>query len=282
MDEPTNTPCEKAVDNKYISLLTIMDYLNIGSKDSFLVNGEYFYLTNSTTENKAWYIDPDGALKYSTGTDILGVRPVVNIKPNIDFVSGDGTSTNPYVVETTKLFGSYVKLGNDIWRVYDDTEDTLRLMLNNYIKNGDNNLTYRYSNNTSYHNDTINGSIAYYLNHDFLNSLPYKDHIKEIKWSNGYYNVNTNCDYRNALKDTVDTRVSLISIGNIIVNPELNNYYTATGNNTKSQMVYYITKDKKLFTKQVTNSLPVVPAISLDKNLLKKGNGTKDSPYEME
>ena len=47
-------------------------------------------------------------------------------------------------------------------------------------------------------------------------------------------------------------------------------------------MVYYIDTNQKLFTKSIQTKVNVVPAISLDKNLLTNGNGTIDSPYEME
>ena len=283
LDELTNTPCQDTNNDNYLSLLSIADYLNIGSKDSYLVNGENFYLSNLNTENKTWYIDDEGNGKIGTGNDILGIRPVITIKANIDYVSGDGTIEKPYTIEKEKnLFGSYVKLGNDIWRIYQVNENDIRLMLNDYLKVNNNPLTYKYSSNSSYHNDTVSGSIAYYLNKTYLNTLSYKDKIKETKWSNGYYNSNTNYNYQNALKDQVDTKVAMMSIGDIYLNPELNNYYTMTGNNSKGSMVYIVTKDKKLYAKQISSSAYIVPTISFDKNLLAKGNGTKDSPFEME
>ena len=282
LNELTNNPCKDITTDNYASLLSIIDYLNIGSKDSYLANKEYFYLSNMTEENKVWYIDEDGTAKYNTGEDILGIRPVIKIKANIDYTTGNGTIDNPYIVGNKILFGSYVKLGNDIWRVYDIKEGNAKLMLNDYLKVNNNNLTYRYSNNTSYHNDTVSGSLAYYLNNTFLNSLSYKDIIKETKWSNGFYNSSTSFDYTNSLKTTIDTKVGLLSIGNIYPNSELSNYYTMTGNRDKGTMVYVINSNKRIYAKQIGSSLNVVPAISIDKTLLKKGNGTIDSPFEME
>ena len=283
LDELSNNPCKNINNDNYISLLSIVDYLNIGSKDSYLANNEYFYLNNMTSDNKVWYIDDDGAGKMGTGNDILGIRPVITIKPNIDYINGDGTKNKPYTIEKEpSLFGSYVKLDNDIWRIYEINDNEIKLMLNDYIKVNGSNLTYKYSSNSSYHNDTINGSIAYYLNNTFLNSLSYKDKIKETKWSNGYYNQATNFDYTNALSNKIDTKVALMSIGNIYLNEELSNYYTLTGSTNRGSMVYAITKDKKIFAKQIGTNLNVVPTISLDKSLLTKGKGTIDNPLEME
>ena len=155
-------------------------------------------------------------------------------------------------------------------------------MLNDYLKVNGNELKYRYSKSTSYHNDTISGSIAYYLNNDYLNKLSYKDKIKEVKWSNGYYNSATNFDYTNSLKNKIDSKIALMSIGDIYLNPNTNNYFTMTGSSDRGSQVYVITDNKKLFTKSVTNELNVIPTISINQKLLTKGNGTKDAPYEME
>lgn len=283
LDKLENTPCKDTNTDNYISLLPVVDYLNIGSKDSYLANNEYYYLSNSNNEDKIWYVDEDGVVSLSSGHDIIGVRPVITIKANIDYVDGDGTKDNPYTIEKeTALFGSYVKIDNTIWRIYEVNDEDVRIMLNDYLKENNENLTYKYSNISSYHDDYKNGSIAYYLNHDFLNNLSCKNEIKEVSWPNGYYNMDNDYDYKNALKETIKTKVALMSIGNIFLNPELTNYHTMTGNKIKGTMVFTIQKNMKTYQKQVTSNVNVVPTLSIDKNLLKKGKGTINSPYEME
>ena len=155
-------------------------------------------------------------------------------------------------------------------------------MLNDYLKVNNKELTYKYSNISSYHDDYKQGSIAYYLNHDYLNKLSYKNKIKEVSWPNGYYNSDTNYDYTYSLKSTIDSKVALLSIGDIILNPELNNYHLMTGNSQKGSMIYTINENKKTYLKQISSELNVVPTLSIDKELLTKGKGTLDSPYEME
>ena len=49
LDELSNSPCKELDTDSYITLLPIVDYLNIGSKDSYLANNEYFYLSNNNT-----------------------------------------------------------------------------------------------------------------------------------------------------------------------------------------------------------------------------------------
>lgn len=283
IDEISNNPCKEATDKAYIGLLSVVDYLNTGSKDSYLANEELFYLSNTNNEDKIWYVDDNGSVTLGNGSDIIGIKPVITIKSNVEYVEGNGTKDNPYIIEKeNELFGSYVKLDKDIWRIYEVNENNVKLMLNDYLKVNGEKLTYKYSNINSYSDDYKQGSIAYYLNHDYLNSLSYKDIIKETSWTNGYYNNETNYDYKYALNETINSKIALMSIGNIFLNPTLSNYHTMTGNNKKGSMIYSIQENKKAYSKQVTSQINVVPTISIDKKILNKGKGSIDSPYEME
>lgn len=283
IDELTNNPCQEVTKDTYFSLLSAVDYLNVGGKDSYLINNEYFYLSNTTSEKQIWYITDDGKASYGSGFDILGIRPVITIKANVDYVKGNGTINEPYKIEKEQgLFGSYVLLDNFIWRIYQVNDTEVRLMLNDYLKKNNTAVTYKYSTKSSYHDDTFYNSIAYYLNHDFLNSLSYKDKIKEVSWSNGYYNQSNDYDYSTSLDKTINSKVALMSIGNIFLNNELTNFATMTGQIAKGTTIYTIQANKKLYSKSISIKLNIVPTISLDKDLLTKGNGTIDSPFEME
>lgn len=283
VNELDNKDCIQKNTDNYISLLSTNDYVNIGNKESYVINNEYFYLNNINEENEIWYVDPEGKITTNKGTDIIGIKPVITIKANIDYINGNGTKDKPYTIEKDYgLFGGYVKLDNELWRIYQVNETEVRLVLNNYLQVNNNNLKYIYSNISSYHNDYNQGSIAYYLNNTFLNKLSYKDKIKEVTWSNGYYGINSNYDYTKSLETTIKSKVALISIGDIRLNNELDNYFTLTGAKEKSSMVYTIDSSQKLYTKNIQTKVNVVPAISLDKELLKKGNGTINNPFEME
>jgi len=282
INELDNKECTNINNDNYLSLLSTSDFVNIGNKESYVISEEFFYLNNTNEESKIWFVDNDGKVTTNNGTDIIGVRPIITIKANIDYQNGDGTKENPYIIEKENgLFGSFVKLDNQLWRIYQVNDKEVRLVLNNYLQVDNENLEYIYSNINSYHNDSKQNSIAYYLNKTFLNTLSYKDKIKEVSWTNGYYS-NTDYDYTKSLDTTIETKVALISIGDIRLNNELTNYFTLTGNVDKGSSVYTIQSNQKLYTKNIQTKVNVVPAISIDKELLKKGNGTIDSPYEME
>ena len=283
VNELDNNDCKNIINNNYLSLLTTSDFINIGNKNSYVINNEYFYLNNTNEELKPWYIDNEGKITTTTGKDAYGIKPIITIKSNIDYITGDGTKENPYKIEKENgLFGSYVKLDNQLWRIYQVNTEEVRLILNDYLKINNNPLEYIYSNNSSYHDDYKKGSIAYYLNHDFLNSLSYKDKIKEVSWTNGYYGSNSNYDYEQALNTTINTKVALISIGDIRLNNELEDYFTLTGTKEKGSTIYTIKSNQKLYTKSIQNKAYIVPAISIEKSLLTKGTGTYDNPLEME
>ena len=278
-NELSNDLCKNVTTDTYFSLLSIPDYLNTGSKDSYLNNNEYFYLGNNNDDGKTWYVNDDGKATPNVGDEIIGIRPVITIKANIDYISGTGTKEDPYKIEKENgLFGSYVKLGNDTWRIYEINNDEVKLMLNSTIPD----ITKEYSSKNSYYDDYSKNSTAYYLNHTFLDSLSYKDIIKETNWSNGYYNSSNTFDYTTSLETTINSKVALLSIGNIFLNPELTNYSTMTGTKEKASSIYVIQKNKRVFSKQISTKTNIVPTIAVDKNILKKGNGTIDSPFEME
>jgi len=278
-----NTPCKDVNNNYYFSLLSTSDFANIGSKNSYVINNEYFYLGNTNDDGQIWYITDEGKLTLSNGSTIIGIRPVITIRANIDYISGDGSIDKPYITENeNSLFGSYVKLDNTMWRIYQVNDDEVRLVMNDYLKVNNQNLTYIYSNTSSYHDDYKINSIAYYLNHDFLNKLSYKNKIKEVLWTNGYYGEDSNYDYKTAISSTVNTKVALVSIADIRLNNSLNNYFTMTGTTDKGVTMYTIESNQKVYTKNIRSKANVVPAISLDKNLLVNGKGTISEPYEME
>ena len=277
VDDINNLNCENINKNGLIGLPSIIDYINTGGENSFINNNKYTYLNNTNTNNNKWYINNEGKLGVSNTDDIYGIKAVIRLNNDLKLISGDGTINSPYTFEEESgLFGSYVKLGNDIWRIYNVNGDTIKLISNNYITINNEPLTLKYSTTNYYHNDTVYSSLAYYLNNDYLNSLSYKDIILTTNWSNYYYSNESGFNYIETINNKIDTKVSLISIGDIILNDNnLSEFYTNTGTNSTSNMIYTINNDGTLSRKRV-------PSISINKNILTKGNGSMDVPYEME
>ncbi len=276
-DSLDNSECQNINYDGYITLLSSNDFVNVGGKDSYVNTNEYFYLESENKSNKQWYVNSEGKTLTSNKEDIIGVKPVLTLKNNIEYISGDGTKDNPYVIEKEKgLFGSYVKINDYMFRIYEVNEKDVRVMLNDYLKE-----EFSYSNVSSYHNDYNQNSVAYYLNTSFLNTLDCKSQIKEVKWSNGYYGSENNYNYKDALNTKINSKVALLSIGNIRLNNELFNYSLMTGTRKNGTLIYTIQENQKATTRNITQKMKIVPVLSLDKDLLKSGDGTKDNPYKI-
>ena len=274
--------CDEINDTDLIGTLSVFDYINAGGKDSYLNIDKYFYLSTLDKDNNIWFVNDSGNVSSADGSDIYGIRPTITLKSNSKSIAGEGTIDNPYVIDENYIFGSYVKLGEDIWRIYDIDGDNIKLSLNDYLKEDGEEILYKYSTNGYYHNDTIKGSLAYYLNNTYLNNLSYKNNIINNKWSNGIYGSSNDYDYKDTLNTKVDTKVTSLSVGDVILNGELSNYFLSTGVSKSSSLVYTVKGNGTLYGKSSTSTSKIVPTISIDKNILTKGNGTINSPYEME
>lgn len=281
IDNTKNITCKNTLKDTLITLPSLYDYINTGDTNSFMNNETYYYLLNTNKDNKTWYINDNGGVTTSDNTDILGIKPVITLKSTNKLINGDGTKDNPYTFEDEQnMLGSYVKLDNDIWRVYSIEDDNLKLSLDTYLKINNEEITYKYSDNGYYHNDAKQNTLAYYLNKNYLSKLTYNSNILESNYANGIYNNTTNYDYTKVLSKTIPTKVATLSIGNIIINPDNTYYYLSTGLDTNSSLVYVMTNDFKLYTKTSTSKLKIIPVITINKNLLTSGDGTQNNPLE--
>lgn len=282
VDDTKNITCKEVYGETRITVPSLNDYVNTGGQKGFMNNNEYYYLINTNKEGKLWYIDDNGVSNTSDGSDIIGIKPVITIKKSVKRLFGDGSQNNPYIIEEENgLFGSYVKLENDLWRIYSIEGDNIKLSLNNYLTIKNNEVRYKYSTSSYYHNDTKKGSLAYYLKNTYLPTLSYKDIINESKYSNGLYSNTTNFDYTEVLNTKVDTKIATLSIGDIILNPTNTNYYTSTGISKDNNQIYVMQNNFNLVTRNATTNLKIIPVISINKNLITRGLGTIDNPLEV-
>lgn len=274
-----NITCSDIDKSNYITPLSLIDYMNTGGKDSFINNGYYTYLVN-TNEDKIWYINDEGKLNSNDGTEIYGVKFTLTLNDDTTIKKGKGTKNSPYIIEDeNKYFASYVKLNNDLWQVYQDDNNELKLSLANYLEENNNKIEYLYSNNTYFHNDTKNYTLAYYLNNNYLNKLSYKDIIINSNYYNNLYNEETKYDYKEIMKKTIDTKIANLSIGNVFLN-DLDKYYTSTAK--KKTTMYIVNKNFTVDESEVEEEKYIIPCITIKKDILKEGSGTQEDPFRME
>ena len=280
VDDIDSITCKNKNIDYYMGLLSVSDFVKTGGKKSFVLNKQSFYLANQNEDEEVWTVDGDGKLHATSGDAILGIKPTITLSSNIATKSGDGTLDNPYVIEEEfGYFASYVKLGSDVWRVYDVDNKNLKLVLNDYVKDKDGSK-YKaiYSKQSYRHNDTINGSMAYYLNHTYYNSLSYKEYILNANYDNGYYGEENDYALKELYLGEIDTKVAIPHIGDVTFSKDVDGYFISTGLYKNSDSVYLFSNDE-VTTQNVTKEAYVVPCITISKDILKSGNGTKDNPY---
>lgn len=275
VDDTNKITCKKKTSKTYVSLPSLSDYVNTGSSDSFLNTGSYYYLANKGSKN-VWCVDEEGKISTSDGNDIIGIKPVVTIKSVTKLVSGNGSVEKPYIIESEipSMLGSIVKLDNDLWQVYSIDGENVRLVLTSYLSVNGKEIENKYSKAGYQFNVDEYGSLANYLNNRYLNNLNYKNILEEFELANGAY---VNNDYMEVMKNKVNVKVGILSIGDMILNQSNKDYYLASGTDDS---VFTYQGLSKISTSQSNSMLNVIPTISIKKSLVVE-YGTIDAPYEV-
>lgn len=266
--------CNKTDSKKLVRLLNINEFLNSKSNEkSYISDGTNIWLSSKGSK-KILTINSDN-LSYADPTFAYYIKPVVTLKNTNQLLDGKGTKESPYIIEKeTKdiFYGDHIKLGQDIWTVYDMDKDTLKLTLTNLYKEGL--KTYRFDLNTNKYNPENKSSLAMYLNKDFYESLSYKDKLLETEWYIGEYNDS----YMNIYTDIVKSKVGIPSIVDFKFDKEASNYYILNG---APEGKNYLYADGLIETKG-TLSRGIKPCINIKKTKIKTGDGSVKTPYELE
>ncbi len=249
--------CKAKDSDSYVTLLDISSFLNsIVEKKSYLVSEEEIYWLNNYSSEKIWHTN--GAnVSQSDANSFYGVRPVVKLKSTIPYISGDGTKEKPYLTtkEDSLTIGSQVKLGDDMWVVYDTTNGTRLMLLKPLTK------TYRYDLDKLIFDKDSKESLAEYLNTTYVDSLSYKDMLKEDEWSTGGYTSS----YKDLAKAKAKAKVAVPSLMDFQYDSSVKGYFTTT-----TQEEYVLVYDNPIHASKVTISRGIRPCISLTDEAVKK------------
>lgn len=265
--------CNETNSDDYVRLLGITEFLNSSSDGkSFLAdNSNYIWLYN-TNSKSVWNTSGNGVGTSNPNSGYL-VKSVVRIKNSVTLISGDGTQEKPYKIEkeSKKLgVGSYVKLDNDVWVVYEVNKDSIKLSLSKLLSN-----TYRYSSKTNLFDLSDTSSLAYYLNNTYLNSLSYKDKLLETTYNIGSYE-----SYENISSKAISAKVGLMDVRDVKLNniDTESSYYIMTPGDTN----YTYMVGSSLRQSKITISRNIKPAISIANSKIESGKGTLTDPYVLE
>ena len=246
--------CEKVQNDSYVRLLDVAGFLNsVKNKETYLVNKDDIFWLNDQSSDKVWHTNGYNVSQSAPNT-FYEIRPMVKLKNTVTYTKGDGTISNPYIVDDEKKLtvGSVVQLGEDRWFVY-NIDKEVQLMSSRVL---DSKKIYDKKNY-----DYSESSLKEYLNTTYLDSLTYKDKIVSSDWYVGEYNDSI----EDIKKEKVNAKVGIPNIIDIHFNSSVNGYYTSTTNN---ENVW--TYENPLRPSRITTERNVRPCISISKDFADK------------
>lgn len=265
--ELSDITCRNVNTDNYVKLLDITEFLNSISDDTYISDEQTIWLS-SYGEKTAWHTN-GASVSYSDPNSMYLVKPVITLKNNVTYISGNGTKEKPYLVGTVKkalTVGSYVKLGDDLWIVYEETKDNIRLALNKLLPQ-----VYQFSSYNSSYSADADKSIGKYLNTTYYNNLEYKDLLLNAKWYIGSFKDS----YQDIYNESTTAKVGIYNLGDLKFNNNLESYYLSTFATTNNVYVY----GENMKTSKATISRGVRPTIVINKENIISGEGTSTSPY---
>lgn len=270
----------------YVSTLGILDFIRANGKNSYLNNGKIYYLLGFNGEKENLYVDEDGSIQSCNSLDGYGVRAVITFKANMNVMSGDGSKNSPFVIDQgndVNYIDSYVKLGNDIYKVYqEDTNGLLKLYRHGYATNNGIEIVRNYSNDTSLFDLNDRDNIAYFLNTTYLSSLPYAGYLADNYFFTGEISSETGYKYTNVFTNNIVCKVGLLNIFDYVSNNSFNDYFHMNTTSSVGSMQYTTYANGLLGEASIDEGKHIVPVVSINKNIIKGGNGRIDNPYVVE
>lgn len=270
-------------EDKVVSV-SLNDYIQSGGKSGYLNNGKLYFLLGYRDEDTNLYVEEDGSVAECSNLDGYGVRAVITLNRNIPISGGTGTKDDPYVVDqgdNKNYVDSYVKLGKDTWRVFEEKDGILKMYLNDYIRNEDGSEVsrqYSWTGSLFYYYD--DGNIGWYLANDYYNSLSYKDLIVDNTYPYGEYSAETGYSFVNVFNNSFTGKMALLNLFDYVSNNELSDYYRDVTSSELSHTQYAILANGAMDEVDVWNEKHIVPVISIKADSIKSGSGRKDDPYK--
>ena len=170
-----------------VGLLNVYEYNMSGNSNGYLRSKLYFYTLTPYSSSVVYYVPDYGSIiNIAVNNSSSGIRPSINLKPEIKVVAGEGTADSPYRLEgdndsnlsgtllNTRYSGEYISFGtedNNLYRIVShETEGLTKITSAEPLKENE-------KWNTSVFGDTVNYSstntIGSFLNGEYLSSGTY-------------------------------------------------------------------------------------------------------------
>lgn len=281
-----NINCEKNNNALKITLLSLYDYASAGGKESYLNNGESYYLSTIDDKNNNYFINTTGDVGLNKiSSKIYGVRPVITIKNDVALMHGDGSKTSPYAViekSISKLsdvyISKYINYSGSTYRVI-STGENVKIALSDNIKDGDKYLEKTFGGKNNIYSATKK-TIGEYLNNTYYKSIKNNDLIVKSSYGIGS-NTLDNLDYTAVYSKTNTFNIGMLTLGDMFIS-DTKNVLTMNRGIESSMIINVINKDGNVFGDLIASKYEVRPTMYLKGNInIVSGDGSIDSPYEL-
>ncbi len=275
----------------YITLLSLYDYKEAGGANSYLNNSDSWYLSTTNSSGHYWYVSSDGGLAVALEDfSVFGIRPVLTLRADVAIISGDGTQESPYTIEPEKKVetaydasvGSYFLYGNYSWRMGAKSSDAVTLLMDEPVSVSGAKIKKDFGSSQIMDGNNEASPAAYYLNHDFLNTLGDKSVLVEGLWYTGAYKTLFGYDYRDTYSSSYTGYVGTVKIGDMYLNT-VYDVFTSTGAFEDSRLIFTVNSAGGLFADYVSNEHMLRPAVYVNINTpVISGSGTQQDPFVLD
>lgn len=281
-----NINCEKNNNALKITLLSLYDYASAGGKESYLNNGESYYLSTIDDKNNNYFINTTGDVGLNKiSSKIYGVRPVITIKNDVALMHGDGSKTSPYAViekSISKLsdvyISKYINYSGSTYRVI-STGENVKIALSDNIKDKDKYLEKTFGGKNNIYSTSKN-TIGEYLNNTYYKSIKNNDLIVKSSYGIGS-NTLDNLDYTAVYSKTNTFNIGMLTLGDMFIS-DTKNVLTMNRGIESSMIINVINKDGNVFGDLIASKYEVRPTMYLKGDIsIVSGDGSIDSPYEL-
>lgn len=281
-----NITCEEKTEDYKITLLSLYDYKTAGGKSSYLNNGKMFNLGSLNDKNLSYYVTDTGEIAlHNKDNHAILVRPVITFNSNLELLGGNGKKESPFIVEKREVkklsdvyVGNYIKVNNESYKIVSQLEDKTFIVKSGVIKLEDKNLEVSFGGSNNIY--SAGAGIGKYLNTTYLNSLDIKDNVVSGYFYNGLLTLDS-YDYKLLKSANVNTKVGMLTMGDLFINEEYNVLTTLRGIEANN-IIYTINKDGSYFGDTLSAKYNVRPALYVKNDLeISGGKGSIEEPFEL-
>lgn len=275
---------EKSIDNfeniekneldKYFNILNTDIYNDALGENSYLNNGESSFIINK--DQKVFVKEENGLINEKINSNTSsGIRVILNLKGDVNIEKGTGSKKDPFIIKGSNHINKYVKLGKDLYQIYDKENNLFRLRKEETLDK-----KYKFSNKDSGFKPLNKNNIAYFLNNTYYNQLSYKKLLKTCTFYTG--NILDDYNYLNIYNSKISAKVGLMNIFDLNQSGFVDGYYFVNTSKNESTISFSYDKFGHIIENESNVVKKIVPVICINQSDIVEGTGSKKNPYILE